>query len=265
VAVWQAMVLGLVQGLTEFLPVSSSGHLLIARALLGAQAEPLLFEIVVHVGTLLSVVVLFWRDIVEMLTHPLGKLVRYLVVATLPAVAVTLLLGDVIEAAFGGRFLGVGLLVTAALLSASERKKTPRAPKPFAKMRAADALVMGGMQAVALFPGISRSGATITGGLFRGLDRKLCARFSFLMSVPAILGSLVFKFKDLLSLGGGGISPLALAAGFVCAAVSGFFAMRFMLKLISEKKLWGFAAYVAALGVFVLVCQFAGVLFAPLF
>jgi undecaprenyl-diphosphatase len=238
--------------------------LLIARALLGTQAEPLLFEIIVHVGTLVAVVLLFWRDIVHMFKHPLGKLVRYLVIATIPAVVFTLLLGDFIEASFGGRFLGIGLLVTGVLLTVCEFKKS-RSPKPFSRMSPIDAVVMGGMQAVAIFPGISRSGATIAGGLFRGLDRSLCARFAFLMSIPAILGSLVFKFKDLMEVGSGNISVFALVCGALVAAVSGFFAIRLMMKLIGKTKLYGFAAYVGLLGIFVLVCQFMGVLFPPLF
>ena len=264
VTILQAMVLGLVQGVTEFLPVSSSGHLLFARAVLGTQAEPLLFEIIVHLGTLLAVMLVFWRDIVHMFRHPLGKLVRYLLIATLPAVFATLLFGDFVESAFGGRFLAVGFLLTALLLFASERLEK-REARPFSRMRVADALTMGAMQAVALFPGISRSGSTIAGGLFRGLDRKLCARFSFLMSIPAILGSLVFKFKDMMELGGGGTSPWALVLGALCAAVSGFWAIRFLLRIIAHKKLYAFAAYVAAMGVFVLGCQLFGVLFPPLF
>ena len=262
--VWQAMILGLVQGVTEFLPVSSSGHLLVVRTLLGTQAEPLLFEIVVHVGTLIAVMLIFWRDIVIMLKHPFGKMARYLVIATIPAIIVALLFGDLVEEAFGGRFLGIGFLVTALLLTLSESKRVHN-PRNFSRMKIADPVIIGSMQAIALFPGISRSGSTIVGGLFRGLDRKLCARFSFLMSIPAILGSLVFKFKDLMSLGSDGTSAWALIIGALFAAVSGFLAVRYMIRMISHKKLYGFAIYVGALGVIVIVCQLFGVLFPPMF
>ena len=119
--IWQAIILGLVQGITEFLPVSSSGHLVVARALLGAEAEPLIFEIVVHCGTLLAVLVVFRHDILRMLKNPFGKLVRYLVVATIPAVIFTLLFDNWIESAFGGRFLGIGFILTAILLTLAER------------------------------------------------------------------------------------------------------------------------------------------------
>lgn len=262
--VWQAMILGLVQGVTEFLPVSSSGHLVVVRALLGTQAEPLLFEIVVHVGTLFSVLLIFWRDIVSMLKHPLGKLVRYLIIATIPAVVVSLLFGDFVEETFSGRFLGIGFLITAALLTLSETRRVKNT-RDFSRMNAVDPVIIGSMQAIALFPGISRSGSTIAGGLFRNLDRKLCARFSFLMSIPAILGSLVFKFKDLMSLGSDGTSVWALIVGALFAAFSGFLAVRYMIRMISRKKLYGFAIYVGALGIVVLVCQLFGVLFTPMF
>jgi len=264
-AVWQAMILGIVQGITEFLPVSSSGHLSLFRALLGTQAEPLLFEIVVHIGTLIAVLLLFYRDIIQMFKHPLGKMVRYLVIATIPAVIVTLLFDNFIEESFHGRFLGIEFLITAALLALSERKVV-RNPRRFAQMHPMDALVMGGMQAIAILPGVSRSGSTIVGGLFRGLDRKLCAKFSFLMSIPAILGSLVFKLKDLVEIGNNGdISAFALIMGALCAAIFGFLSIRFMMQLISQKKLYGFAIYVGVLGLVVLVCQITGVLFTPMF
>lgn len=262
--IWQAIILGLVQGITEFLPVSSSGHLVVARALLGAEAEPLIFEIVVHCGTLLAVLVVFRHDILRMLKNPLGKLVRYLVVATIPAVIFALLFDNWIESAFGGRFLGIGFILTAILLTLAERKQV-RHPRKFNQMKYTDALAMGGMQAVALVPGISRSGSTIVGGLFCGLDRRMAARFSFLMSIPAILGSVVFKFKDLMSIGAGGTSIAAIIVGALVAAVSGYLAIRFMLELISKKKMYGFAIYVLILGVFVIVCQFCGVLFEPMF
>ena len=265
-AVWQAILLGIVQGITEFLPISSSGHLLVAGTLLGIQAPPLAFEIVLHVGTLVSVLIMFRKDILAMLKHPLGKMVQYLVIATIPAVIIALLLNGFIDQISDGRFLGFEFLATAALLAISERKLV-RNPRKFTEMNAVDAVAMGGMQALgAVFPGVSRSGSTIVGGLFRGLDRKLCARFTFLMSIPAILGSLVFKLKDLMDLGSGGDIPVfALVMGTLAAAVFGVLSIRFMLNLISRKRLYGFALYVGILGLVVLILQILGVLFIPLF
>ncbi len=265
-AVWQAILLGVVQGITEFLPISSSGHLLVFSTVLGIKTQPLLFEIVLHAGTLVSVLLMFWKDIVAMLKHPLGKMVQYLVIATIPAVIVALLLGGVIDQIADGRFLGFEFLLTAALLAVSERKLV-RNPRKFTEMNSVDALTMGGMQALgAVFPGVSRSGSTIVGGLFRGLDRKLCARFTFLMSIPAILGSLVFKIKDLMELGSGSDTPVfALAIGALSAAVFGILSIRLMLNLISRKRLYGFALYVGLLGLVVLILQILGVVFIPLF
>lgn len=252
----QAIIMGLIQGLTEFLPVSSSGHLVLARLIMGIDTPPLLFEVIVHVGTLVAVVVVLHKDILSILKNPLGKLMRYLIIATIPAVIVTLLFSNFIEEAFSGRLLGVGFIATAIILSLSEYfSSKQKRNRKFDDMHAVDALTMGGMQAVALLPGISRSGSTIAGGMLRGLNRKLAARFAFLMSIPAILGSLVFEFKDLIEYGTGGIGVMPLIIGALVAAISGFFAVRFMLKLISEKKLYGFAIYVAVLGIFVICDQ----------
>lgn len=262
--IFQAIILGLVQGLTEFLPVSSSGHLVVARNIMGVTAEPLLFEIVVHVGTLLAVFVVFRRDIWKMICHPISKPVGYLILASIPAGLAGVLLDNWIESVFGGRYLAIGFLITAVLLTVAEKKQVRR-PRKFNQMKPTDALAMGAMQAVALVPGISRSGSTIVGGLFMGLDRKLAARFSFLMSIPVILGSVVFKFKDLLSLGTEGASIAPMIVGALVAAISGYVAIRFFLNLISKKKMYGFAIYVAILAVAVLICQFAGLWFEPLF
>ncbi|MBQ9988158.1 MAG: undecaprenyl-diphosphate phosphatase [Clostridia bacterium] len=264
-SILQSILLGLVQGVTEFLPVSSSGHLLITRTLLGVSSEPLLFEIVVHLATLIAVFIVLWKDIKSLLHHPFGRGMRYLVVATIPAVVLTLLFDDFIESTFGGRFLGLGFIFTGVLLTLAEKLGSRRAGRKFSKMTATDAGVMGMMQAIAILPGVSRSGSTIVGGLFRGLDRSLCARFSFLMSIPAILGSLVFKFKDLITIGSQSANLWPLLFGALAAAVSGYLAIRFMLKLISNKPLYGFAIYVAVLGAAVLVCQFTGFLFPAMF
>ncbi|MDL2220390.1 undecaprenyl-diphosphate phosphatase [Eubacteriales bacterium OttesenSCG-928-N14] len=253
--IWQAILMGLIQGLTEFLPVSSSGHLLLGRLIMGIETPPMVFEVIVHCGTLVAVLFVLRQDILRILKNPLGKLMRYLVIATVPAVIVTLLFSGFIETAFAGNgyLLAGGFLCTGVILSLSEYFSARQSKqKKFEQMDALDALTMGGMQAVALIPGISRSGSTIAGGIMRGLNRKLAARFAFLMSVPAILGSLVFELKDLIEFGASGVGVLPLIVGFVVAAISGFFAIRFMLNLISNQKLYGFAIYVAILGIFVL-------------
>lgn len=260
----QAIFMGIVQGLTEFLPVSSSGHLVLARTLLGIETQPLVMEVILHLGTLVAVLLVFYKDVWALIRHPLGKTMRLLVIATIPAVVATIFLDNLIEQAFGGRFLSFGFLITAVLLCVAERKQV-RHPRRYRDMNNLDALAMGGMQAVAMFPGVSRSGSTLVGGLFCGLDRNLAVRFSFLMSIPAILGSLVFKFKDMITLGPGDVSTVAIIFSVLTAAIVGLMSIRFMLRMVRNHKLYGFAIYVGCVGLFVLICQLIGVWFPPLF
>jgi undecaprenyl-diphosphatase len=187
-----------------------------------------------------------------------------LIIATIPAVVLALAFGDVIEHAFeSGKFLGVCFLITTALLVTAEflsrRANALGGLKSGDKMNWVDALIIGIMQAVAIAPGISRSGATISGALSRKLDRDFAARFSFLLSIPAILGAVVLQSKDLVKDGaaqsGESIGAAAIIAGTLCAAIVGFFSMKLMLKVIREKSLFGFAIYTAVLGILVIIDQ----------
>jgi undecaprenyl-diphosphatase len=273
-SVFQAIILGLIQGITEFLPVSSSGHLVLFQKIFGITEPALLFDTLVHCGTLAAVVVVLRRDILNILTRLFQPLTLYLIVATIPAVIIALLFKDSIEEAFSsGAFLGFAFLVTSALLWVSEflfkRPGKPQGlpeglPRNQDKMNWRDALVIGALQAVAIMPGVSRSGATLSGALSRRLDRDFAARFSFLLSIPAILGALVLQIKDLaapIQEAPDGIiaTPLLLplAAGTLSAALVGFFSIRIMLKIVREKSLLGFALYTALLGALILVDRFA--------
>jgi len=250
----EAMVLGIIQGLTEFLPVSSSGHLVLFQNIFDVQGDMIFFDTMLHVGTLVAVVAVFWQDILSILKKPVQKMTGLLLLATLPAVAAALLFKDFFEGSFEGQYLSFGFLVTGIFLTAAEWIE-----KLFQKrnntVSYGDAAVMGCMQAVAILPGISRSGSTIVGGLFSGMNRNLAARFSFLMSIPVILGSVVLQGYDILKYGAGEIDVLSTLVGMVFAAVSGFFAIRFMLKFIRERKLYGFAIYTGALGLLILLDQ----------
>jgi len=319
-----AIVLGAVQGLTEFLPVSSSGHLVLLQKVFGISEPALLFDTMLHMGTLLAVFVVLRRDILAILRHIIQPLTGFLILATIPAVVAALVFEDHIEAAFeSGRFLGFSFLLTSALLviaellsrrtkenfttngeplrtnenfATNEHEPTrtkegcesksswrlwriegtslwlKKRSKTAGNMNALDAVIIGVLQAVAIIPGVSRSGATISGALSRGLDRDFAARFSFLLSIPAILGALVFQLKDLLAIDAEAIADgeasrigvaigtsdaAAIAAGTVVAAVVGFFAVQLMLKIVREKSLFGFAIYTAVLGALVIVDQFA--------
>lgn len=271
-SILQAAVLGLVQGLAEFLPISSSGHLILARAVMGISDETastgafMMLDVLLHAGTLLAVLVVFWKDWWAILKNPFrSKTLLMLFIASLPALLAVVLLGDVIDSFFTGWFLGVSFLVTAVFMLIAEgvsrsSRKWAEHPGP------RHAIAMGLMQAVALLPGVSRSGSTLMGGVASGLNRKSAAKFSFMMSAPAILGSLVFEGKDALE--NGYFQQLSLvptAVGVAVAAVSGYLAIRFMLRLINKASLNWFALYVALLGLLILLLQLAGFSALPAF
>jgi len=257
-----AVVLGIVQGLGEFLPISSSGHLVLLQKVFGISEQTLFFDTMLHVGTLLAVVVVLRNDIMAILRKPIQPLTGFLIIATIPAVLAALVFGDLIEHAFStGQFLGVSFLITTILLCAAEflSKRISKANgyKKAEEMNWLDALIIGIFQAIAIPPGISRSGATISGALSRRLDRDFAARFSFLLSIPAILGALVLNLKDLARSGGAaGSIGVEVIAGTIVAAIIGFFAVKLMLKIVREKSLYGFAIYTAALGCLILIDQF---------
>lgn len=265
----QAAILGLVQGLAEFLPVSSSGHLLLTRMIMGISDETgayIMLDVLLHAGTLLAVIIVFWKDWWAILKNPFrSKTLLLLFIASLPALLVVVLFGDIVDQFFTGWFLGVSFLVTAVFLLIAEwvsGKQTRRTSKPDFKQ----AIAMGTMQAIALLPGVSRSGSTLTGGLLSGLDRKSGAKFAFMMSAPAIVGSLLFEAKDAIE--EGYLAQLELVptiVGMVVAAVSGYLAIRFMLRLINKVSLNWFALYVALLGLIILTLQLIGVPGIPAF
>lgn len=258
----QAALLGLIQGLGEFLPISSSGHLLLAEQLMGidtAGGAYMMLTILLHVGTLIPVIIVFWQEWWGMISHPLQnrKLWGMLIVASLPALIVHVL--DLDESFESGWFLGVSFLITAVLLlileAASGRKDKPGKNRP----GWLNAIVMGCFQAVALLPGVSRSGSSITGGVVSGLDRKAAAKFSFMMSAPAIAGSLLLEGKDAIKNGTfKSIELVPTLIGVIVACVTGYLAIRFMLKLISKVSMGWFAVYVALIGLVYLVMQLSG-------
>ena len=266
----QAAILGVVQGLAEFLPISSSGHLELAQHLMGLNASEgsmMLLTVLLHVGTLAAVAVIFWRDWVDMLKHLFhSRMLGLLILASLPALGVAILLKVVcggVDVLFGSGFLGISFLITGAFLLLAEKlSHRGRHAAGSGQVKAKHALAMGGMQAVALMPGVSRSGSTLLGGIASGLSRETAAKFSFMMSAPAILGSLLLEGKDALENGAFealSANMLPVAVGMALAAVSGFLAIRYMLKLINRVSLNWFAAYVIVLGLVVIALQVTGV------
>ncbi len=265
----EALVLGIVQGTTEFIPVSSSGHLVIVPWLLGWEHSGLLFDTVLHWGTLLAIFAVFWRDFVEIIKASLQSIVRrsladpnarlgwFIVVASIPAAVTGLLFKDFIESLFASPRAAAGfLLVTAAFLAGSELLAArSRQDKQAETLSWIDVIVIGLAQAIALAPGISRSGSTIAAGLSRGMNRAAAARFSFLLGTPAFLGAGLLQLSDALSAD----AALVLAklpflmVGFVASAVSGFLAIRFLLAYLRRRTLYAFAIYCAGMAIFVLL------------
>ena len=261
----QAAVLGLVQGLAEFLPISSSGHLILVRFLMGISDETaatgayMILDVLLHAGTLLAVVVVFWKDWWAILRNPFkSKTLLLLIIASIPAFIVAVFCNDFVDQFFTGWFLGVSFLITSLFLLIAEfcsRREHETGDEP----RTKNAIMMGIMQAIALLPGVSRSGSTLTGGLLSGMNRKAAAKFAFMMSAPAIFGSLLFEGKDAIEMGY--LSQLELTptiVGVVVAAVSGYLAIRFMLRLITRVSLNWFALYTALLGLAILMLQLVG-------
>lgn len=250
-SLFEAIVLGIIQGLTEFLPVSSSGHLELGSAVLGiVSKDNLLFSILVHAATALSTIIVFRKEILMLITDLLKfewnestKYIVMIVLSMIPVGIVGVFFEDKVEALFGGQVVLVSsmLIVTGLLLLISHFTKHKEGSVTFGK-----SIILGIAQAVAIMPGISRSGATITTALFLGIDRSKAARFSFLMVLPPILGAALLKtidlFKEDVSMASD-ISTISLIGGFLAAFFSGLFACTWMIRIVRKGKLIYFAYY----------------------
>ncbi len=274
-SVIKAFILGLIQGISEFLPISSSGHLSIVGYLMGMDPESdnlLSFNILLHVATLAAVFIVYRKDIAEMIKAFFAmcgdlftgkgfrlkeflyrRLIVMLIAGTLPAVVAALLLGDIIQTPQLWQ-IGIFLIITAVLLYLSERLSGGKID--LENMSVKRAFCVGCFQGLGTLPGISRSGSTIVGGLFSGLDKATAVRFSFLLSIPAILGALVLDIKDMLSVQTQTLSFLPVAVGMITAAVSGYFSIRFLLKIVEKSKLSYFSIYCIAAGIFAIILNF---------
>lgn len=249
----KAVVLGIVQGLTEFLPVSSSGHLVIGSELLNFHEQGVFFDVCLHLGTLLSVILVFRKELQNMIQAPFryfsgsrDSTVRefflwdcYVILATLPAVVVGLFFKDTIELLFTSSLLAYCMLIITGLFMIAARY-VPQKDEPITWWRS---LLVGCAQAFAILPGISRSGSTIFMGMLLGIQREKIARFSFIMSIPAILGAAVLQVGDLLEQSPAQGTMLNLLAGTVMSAVAGYFAIKLLLDIIRKNRLQWFGYY----------------------
>lgn len=285
----RAVVLGVVQGLTEFLPVSSSGHLVVIPYLFSWETPGLSFDVALHAGTLLAVVGYFAADLWYLATRSVGigitdateaararRTVALLAVGSVPAAAA----GFTLESMFADAFerpvwVSAFFLVTAGLLIAAERIRTRRAAvrdaidegdvpahldpgRDETTIGWIDTLTIGSFQALALFPGISRSGSTIAAGMFRGLSREASARFSFLLMIPAVAGATVLKVPELFDGGARQVfTTTEVLAGMAAAAVSGFWAIRYLLRLVQTDDLKGFARYLVFFSILIVIGRYS--------
>ena len=268
--VFTSFLLGLIQGVAEFLPISSSGHLAIAQNLLNLQAEiPAFFDVLLHLGTLLAVFVAYWQDIKDMvveffcgigdLVHhstptpvpPARRLILLIILGTLPLFAVLPIKDKVQGLSDNMIFIGAALIVTGFLLFASDMIRKGR--KTDRNATWLDVLIVGAGQAIATMPGISRSGMTISAGCFTGFERKFAVRFSFLLSIPAVLGANILSLKDAAEAGIVWSEVPIYLVGVVTAAVVGYLCIR-LLRMIADKGRFGaFAYYCWAVGLLTLV------------
>lgn len=274
-SILMSIFLGIVQGITEFLPVSSSGHLAIFQnffSMENVESSHMFFDVLLHLGTLVSVCVVYRKEVggmivavVHMFTRrndtendpfksPMGRMALMIIIATIPLVFI-IFVKDYIEQLMGSSlFIGVALLLTGSLLFVSDKlavgKKTER------NMRVGDAVLIGVTQAVATIPGLSRSGATITAGLATGLNRETAVNFSFMMSIPAVLGANIVSLVSAISTGIEWSYMPVYLLGFVIAAVVGYFAIRLVKMLVDKNKFGKFAYYCWAVGLITIIASF---------
>jgi undecaprenyl-diphosphatase len=264
----QSILLGIIQGLTEFLPISSSGHLVIAPYLLQWQIpaqDAFIFDVLVQLGTLLAVIVYFRKDLWQIIvavingliqrkpfSDPQARLGWFLVLATIPAVIAGLFFKHLVEKAFSSPLAaGLFLLGTAALLVTAEL--VGKRSKQVESVTWIDSLIVGLFQVVSLLPGVSRSGSTISGGMVRNLDRPSAARFSFLMSIPVMIGAGLVAVLDLIKIPNFTGQLPTLLAGFVTAAVVGYLTIRWLLSFLTKRSLYPFAIYSVSVSLLVVI------------
>jgi undecaprenyl-diphosphatase len=269
-----AFLLGIIQGLTEFIPVSSTAHLLITQHLLGIPASDAMFSflVIVQLGTLVSLFIFYWKDLLSIATATLhatrntfttpraawnltpdALLGFYIILATIPALLAGYLLKDAVEALFRQPMLEASIRLFAAAVLLALAEWLSKKNRDLNSMTWLDALIIGLMQVIAVFPGASRSGTTIAGGMFRGFDRPSAARFAFLMSAPVMLAAGLYEMLDVIQMPNLAQFLPLLAVGFVTAAITGWFAIKWLINYLGKHSLYVFAIYCAVIGLIVIL------------
>ncbi len=253
----KSIILGLAQGLGEFLPISSSGHLLLLEKAFGLTEGGLGFSIMLHIATLVAVCIVYRKQLWGIICHPIQWKTLWIIAATCVTAVIYLCLNSFFdEMAKSGALLGYCFILTSLLLTGAEVMRRTR-PQTVCinDMKWWRALIIGGIQGIGILPGISRSGATIAGASFCGMKREDAAEFSFVLSIPAILGGAVMELPDIFKNGLGDFSWYGVLIGMAVAGVSGYFAVRYMIRIITKRSFIPFIAYTFALGMFVILDQ----------
>lgn len=277
-SVWIIMLLGIVQGASEFLPISSSGHLVVLYNVFGVQDNTILLSVILHIATLIAVVICYFKDILELIKHPFCNTNKKLACATIPTVIIVLILKSLVEKTFSGSFVIVGFLITAIVLLISQKLGNSNKNNVFKTQSGVfvtktthitnlnitykQAFCVGVAQGIAIFPGISRSGSTIATGLICGVNKTDAADFSFLLSIPIIVAGMLFELIDVAT-GKAvlNISVFGLLVGFVLSFLSGLLCIKLMLKFVKNKKLTWFSFYLIGLSCFLILNEFVFKLF----
>lgn len=272
----QAVILGLIQGLAEFLPISSSGHLALLQHFFHIEGESvLIFAVMLHLGTLISVFIVYWKDVARLIyelcccirdickgrgprinANPTRRLGFMIIVATIPTALMGFFLNDIFGAMYSSIIvIGISLVITGTILFIAERVGSDR--KTVTEMSFLNALFVGIMQGVAITPGISRSGSTLFGGLISGLNREFAVKFAFLISIPSILGSVILELPEAVHAGVPAGTAGPMIVGIIVAAVSGLVAIKTMIRIVSKKKLSYFSYYTWIIGAAVIIYAIA--------
>lgn len=276
-SLFEAIILGIVQGIAEFLPISSSGHLALTQFLLGTPEDQIFFlTVMLHIGTIFSVLVVYWTDLYNItleffkmcwdalrgkglgLDNLYRKLGLLIIVGSIPTALMGILLRDIFSEVYTSqRVIGIALLMTGTLLWASERtQKFKENKKSLKEMSWLNAIVIGVFQGLAITPGMSRSGSTISGALFQGINKETATRYSFLLSFPVIVGASLLEARDALTYGTGDVTLPMLLVGIFTSFVAGVFAIRTLIRMISKGKLYYFSYYTWALGTGAIILSF---------
>lgn len=256
---FEAIILGIIQGLTEFLPISSTGHLYLGRHLFGLDEAGLFLDTMLHIGTLIAVIVIYRSTLLEMVKQPFSKLTGLVVIGTIPAVVVGYLFSDFFDTiSKTGSTIGWEFLFTGIILWGADSLKN-EGRKQLHNISYTDALWIGAFQAAAIMPALSRSGLTIAAAIFRGIDKGTAAYFSFLLSIPAIAGGVLLQGTKLFTATVEHVSSITLLLATITAFVFGYAAIKWMLAILKRGSLKGFATYVLGLGVLILLLQWLGV------